>query len=116
MPGVVRPWLPEVYNYINGFGTAMPPLLGAVAMAIVTVDGKPLLDFKEATSKGIPWASLIMVSATLALGSVMTNADIGLTAWIGEKITPITAGMGVMALVFLFAMDHVRVGERVCLL
>ena len=52
VPGVVRPWLPEVYNYINGFGTAMPPLLGAVAMAIVTVDGKPLLDFKEATSKG----------------------------------------------------------------
>ncbi len=104
VPGVVRPWLPGVYNYINSFGTAMPPLLGAVAMAIVTVDGKPLLDFKEATSKGIPWASLIMVSATLALGSVMTNADIGLTAWIGEKITPVTAGMGVMALVFLFAL------------
>ena len=104
VPGVVRPWLPAVYNYINGFGTAMPPLLGAVAMAIVTVDGKPLLDFKEATGKGIPWASLIMVSATLALGSVMTNADIGLTAWIGEKITPVTAGMGVMALVFLFAV------------
>ncbi len=104
VPGVVRPWLPAVYNYINSFGTAMPPLLGAVAMAIITVDGKPLLNFKDATSKGIPWASLIMVSATLALGSVMTNADIGLTAWIGEKITPVTAGMGIMGLVFLFAM------------
>lgn len=104
VPGVVRPWLPEVYNYINGFGTAMPPLLGAVAMAIVTVDGVPLLNFKDATGKGIPWASLIMVSATLALGSVMTNADIGLTAWISAKISPVTAGMGVMALVLLFAL------------
>jgi len=104
VPGVVRPWLPEVYNYINSFGTAMPPLLGAVAMAIVTVDGQPLLNFKDATGKGIPWASLIMVSATLALGSVMTNADIGLTAWISDKIAPVTAGMGVMGMVFLFAL------------
>ncbi len=104
VPGVVRPFLPRVYNYINSFGTAMPPLLGAVAMAIVTVDGVPLLNFKDATGKGIPWASLIMVSATLALGSVMTNADIGLTAWISDKISPVTAGMGVMALVFLFAL------------
>lgn len=104
VPGIVRPWLPEVYNYINSFGTAMPPLLGAVAMAVVTVDGQPLLSFKDATSKGIPWASLIMVSATLALGSVMTNADIGLTAWISDKIAPVTAGMGVIALIFLFAL------------
>ena len=104
VPGVVRPFLPEVYNYINSFGTAMPPLLGAVAMAIVTVDGQPLLSFKDATGKGIPWASLIMVSATLALGSVMTNADVGLTAWISDKIAPVTAGMGIIALAFLFAL------------
>ncbi len=104
VPGVVRPFLPAVYDYINSFGTAMPPLLGAVAMAIVTVDGVPLLNFKDATSKGIPWASLIMVSATLALGSVMTNANIGLTAWISDKISPVAAGMGVSALVFLFAI------------
>ncbi len=104
VPGLVKPWLPGVYEYINSFGTAMPPLIGAVAMAIVTVDGVPLLNFKDATSKGIPWASLIMVAATLALGNVMTNSDIGLTSWIGEKIAPITAGMGVMALVFLFAL------------
>ena len=104
VPGIVKPWLPQVYAYINSFGTAMPPLLGAVAMAIVTVDGEPLLNFKKATSNGIPWASLIMVSATLALGSVMTNADIGLTAWIGDKIAPVTAGMGIMSLVFLFAL------------
>lgn len=104
VPGIVKPWFPAFYEYINSFGTAMPPLLGAVAMAIISVDGKPLLNFKEATSKGIPWASLIMVAATLALGKVLTNADIGITTWIGDKISPMTYGMSVMSLVILFAL------------
>lgn len=104
VPEFIKPVLPQVYEYINGLGTAMPPLLGAVAMAIVTADGKPLLDFKRATGKGIPWASLIMVGATLALGSAMTNADIGLTAFISEKIAPVAAGLGAAGLVILFAV------------
>lgn len=104
MPEIIKPVAPQIYSYINGFGTAMPPLLGAVAMAVVTVDGKPLLNFKDATGKGIPWASLIMVSATLALGSAMTNSNIGLTAWISNQISPFTSGLGVMSLVFIFVL------------
>lgn len=104
VPGIIKPWAPQVYSYINGFGTAMPPLLGAVAMAIITVEGKPLLDFKEATTKGIPWASLIMVAGTLTLGSAMTNESIGLTAWIGDKIAPFAASLAPLALVFLFVV------------
>lgn len=104
LPEFIKPVFPSVYSYINNLGTAMPPLLGAVAMGIVTADGKPLLDFNRATSKGIPWASLIMVGATLALGSAMTNGDIGLTAFISEKIAPVAAGLGAVGLVILFAI------------
>ncbi|MEG1781645.1 MAG: anion permease, partial [Oscillospiraceae bacterium] len=104
VPGIIKPFAPQVYNYINGFGTAMPPLLGAVAMAIITCEGKPLLNFSEATSKGVPWASLIMVAATLSLGSAMTNEEIGLTAWIGEQIAPLATTLAPLALVFLFIL------------
>ena len=104
VPGLIKPVAPAIYNYINGFGTAMPPLLGAVAMAIVTVEGKPLLDFGKATSKGIPWASLIMVAATLTLGSAMTNSDIGLTVWIGDKIAPFASTLAPLALVLLIVV------------
>lgn len=102
LPGVIKPWLPGLSAFIDGFGSAMPPLLGAVLLAIITAEGKPLLDFKEAMSKGVPWASLIMVSGTLALGAAMTDQGVGLTAWISGRIEPLALGMPTAALVILF--------------
>ena len=104
LPGVIKPVLPDAADFIDGFGTAMPPLLGAVAMAIVTFEGKPLLSFKDATTKGIPWASLIMTAGTLTLGSAMTNADVGLTDWISTSIQPFAATLAPLALVLLFSV------------
>jgi len=102
LPALIKPFAPGVAAFIDSFGIAMPPLLGAVLLAVISVDGKPLLNFKDATSKGIPWASLIMVSGTLALGAAMTHADIGLTAWMTERIAPMAANLAPIALVIFF--------------
>lgn len=51
----------------------MPPLFGAIALSVLTFEGKPLLNFKNAMSKGVPWGSLIMAAATLTFGTAMTN-------------------------------------------
>lgn len=103
LPGIIKPLMPGFANYIDSFGTAMPPLLGAVAMAIITYEGKPLLNFGEATSKGIPWASLIMTAGTLTLGSALTNSEIGLIKWITESIGPFAKTLSPMALVLFFS-------------
>lgn len=102
LPGLLKSVLPGFYTYINGFGTAMPPLLGAVLMAIITCDGKPLLDFNAATTKGIPWASVIMTAGTLSLAAAITDENIGLTTWISDRISPFATGLAPMALVALF--------------
>ena len=46
------------------------------------------MNFKEAMQKGVEWGSVIMAGATLALGSAMTNAEIGLTDWLSGAIAP----------------------------
>jgi sodium-dependent dicarboxylate transporter 2/3/5 len=104
LPGVIKPFAPDVSDFINKFGTAMPPLLGAVTMAAVTAEGEPLLNFKKAMSKGVPWASLIMVCATLSLGSALTNKDIALSEWMGEKITPTAQILSAGALLAVFVL------------
>lgn len=104
LPGLMKPVLPEISTYIDGLGTAFPPLLGAVLMGIVSFGGKPLLNFAEATSKGIPWSSLIMTAGTLTLGSAMTNNDIGLTQWISDSIAPFAATLTPFMLVLLFVI------------
>ncbi|MFY9213340.1 MAG: SLC13 family permease [Tissierellaceae bacterium] len=104
VPEFIKPVLPDLADYLNGFGTAFPPLLGAVAMLIITVEGKPLLNFHDAMSKGVSWASLIMTASTLALGSAMTNADIGLTDWLTANIAPMISDLSPLILVLIFTL------------
>lgn len=103
LPGLVESFAPAFAKYVNSFGTAAPPLLGAVAMSVITHEGKPLLNFKDATSKGIPWASLIMTAGTLTIGSAMTNPEIGLMAWVTSSIGPFAKTLSPMLLVLFFA-------------
>lgn len=96
--------LPTFADYIKAKGTAFPPLLGAVSLLIITVDHKPLLSFNDSMSKGVSWGSLIMTAATLALGSAMTNKDIGLTEWLTANISSMLEGLSPLVLVLIFTL------------
>lgn len=41
----------DFYNFINQYGTAMPPLLGTILLCIIRVDDKPLIKIDEAFKK-----------------------------------------------------------------
>ncbi len=101
-PGFIEFFNPTLAKTINRFGTALPPLIGAVIMTILTVDGKPILNFTEGMSKGVSWGALIMTASTLALGSAMTNEDIGLISWLSASIEPLLSRLSPMLLVVLF--------------
>ena len=94
----------DVLKYIDHFGTAMPPLIGIILLSIIVVDGKPLLNFKEAMSEGVSWPSLIMCATTLALGSAITNTDIGITTWLSANLSPIISTLSPMMMVFIFTL------------
>ena len=103
LPSLVQPVFPEFSAFWDKMGTAFPPLLGVILLSVMEAEGRPLLPFSEAMAKGVPWASLFMCCATLAVGSAMTNQKIGLTVWLSEHISPLAASMPPMALVLLFA-------------
>ena len=94
----------DFFAKINSFGTAMPPLIGIVILCIIQIDDKPLLNIAEAMSKGVSWPSLVMFAGTLAIGSALTNTDIGLTTWISNGLSPLIAGLSPMVMVLIFAL------------
>jgi len=102
VPGLIKGAFPAVAGFINQYGTAMPPLLGVIAMSIVHVDRKPLININEAMTKGVSWPSLILAASTLVLGFAMTNKDIGLTQFLTTSIAPLTQNLAPMLLVLLF--------------
>lgn len=104
IPGLIKPIFPSIAAKIDFYGTAMPPLFGAIALSVLTFEGKPLLNFKNAMSKGVPWGSLIMAAATLTFGTAMTNEKIGLTKYLSNSLGPAVSNMAPWLLVLLFTL------------
>jgi len=103
IPSFFKDLSPDFYNFINKYGTAMPPLLGAIALCIVRVDGKPLVKVDDALKNGVPWSSLIMCAGTLALASALTNDTIGIKAFLQNNLGGAIATLPMIALVIIFA-------------
>ncbi len=101
-PSLVKNVLPEYYTLINGMTTAMPPLLGCILMFIITIDGKPLLNFKEATTKGVLWGSVFMTAAATIVGATLTNSDLGISAWLSTVMEPIANHLSSGLLILFF--------------
>ena len=101
-PSLIQGSMPEVYSVINGWTTAMPPLLGCVILFVCKVDGQRILNFKEVTSKGILWGSILMTGAATWLGSCMTNSDIGISEWLTNTLSPVTVSLPVTGMILFF--------------
>ena len=97
-------WISGLFKWIDSFGTAMPPLIGIILLSIFRYQKKPLINLNDAMVKGVSWPSIIMVSATLALGAAMTNSKIGLTTFLSTSIQPITSGLAPILLILLFGL------------
>lgn len=101
-PSFIKTSMPELYTLINGMTSAMPPLLGCILLFILQVDGERLLNFREASTKGILWGSILMTAAATQLGSSLTNADIGISAWLTNVLQPLTSNLPVMGMIIFF--------------
>lgn len=101
-PSLVKNAYPEYYTIINGMTTAMPPLLGCILMFIISFDGKPLLNFKEATTKGVMWGSILMTASATLVGSTLTNADLGISTWLSNAMGPLASSLSVNVLILFF--------------
>lgn len=101
-PSLVKGPFPAVYTTLNKCTTAMPPLLGCVLLFIARVDGQPIMSFKDASTKGVLWGSILMTGAASWLGACLTNKEVGISAWLTNSLTPITAGLPVLGMIFFF--------------
>ena len=109
LPGLLLLLLPQgpLYSFLDRFdalGTAMPPLIGVVLLCVIHHDGKPILNIANAMAKGVSWSSLLMCAGTLAIGSALTNSDIGFTSWLSPSLSPLIAQLPPLGMVFIFAL------------
>lgn len=86
LPELSQAFLPGLASFLKKAGLVFPPLLITIILAIVRIEGHPLLDIPQALQKGVHWPSLFLVSATLVLGWVMASPDLGLIDWVNQSL------------------------------
>lgn len=101
LPSLLKNMFPFVKE-ISKLGTAMPPILGVILYSVISVDGKPILNFSDAMKKGVQWSSVIMAAGTLAIGNAMTHPQVGLSNYLIETLSPLLKGMSPILLIFIF--------------
>lgn len=83
--------------------TPIPPLIGIILLSLLKNDkGQSVLNVKEAMQKGVAWQSLLMCAATLALGSALTDKELGLSVLFTASLSSVLSGVGATLLVLLF--------------
>ena len=95
---------PSFAKFIKANGLAFAPLFATIILLILKIDNKPLLNISDAISKGVHWPSLLLVSATLLLGSTISNQDIGVVKIIQDNVTPIIKNASPMLIVLIFTL------------
>ena len=103
LPGILQNYL-EFFKSIKKLGDAVPPLMGVLALSVITVDKKPVVNITEAMKNGIPWAGMIMCAGTLALSSALTNNAIGIKAFLESGLTEPLKNVSPILLLVLFVV------------
>lgn len=99
---VVLLWIiPDILGY-KSINIAFPPMIGVLLLALIQVDEKPLLNLNESFTKGMNWPSLLMTAAALALGSALTNPDIGIITYITQHTSSYIENMPGILLILIF--------------
>lgn len=102
VPSLFKDIWPEFFNFFNKYGTAMPPIFGTLLLCIVRVNDQPLVKIDEAFKNGVPWASIMICVATLALGAVLTDNNIGLKTFLQTNIGASLSTSSALVLLIVF--------------
>lgn len=103
-PSLLQDIMPELYSTINSYTSAFPPLIGSLILFLVKIDGESILNFKEVTSKGILWGSVIMTAAATALGSALTNESLGIITYLSQNLSQYAQSLSPTIMIAFFVL------------
>ncbi len=104
IPSLFEYIYPPIYQFFNRYGTVMPPLFGTLILCIIKFKDEPLIKVDDALKNGVPWASLIMCAATLALGEAIRDDNIGLITFLENNLGNYLINLSPILLIFIFAL------------
>jgi sodium-dependent dicarboxylate transporter 2/3/5 len=93
-------WL---YTTMSGLTDTTFLFIGVALLAIIKVDGEPLLNLPEAF-KGIEWLPVVLLAGIMMVASALGESTTGIPAWISTYVVPLVSGLSPFAMVALICV------------
>lgn len=103
LQGFLKDIAPAVGGYLAGLGNAVPVLIAIIILCVVEVDGKPIMDYKDAAAHGVPWSALIFNAAVLVLSGALVLDKVGISDFLIQTVTPMVSGMNQSVFILVIA-------------
>lgn len=103
LQGFLKDIMPTVGGYLAGLGTAVPVLIAIIIMCVVEVDGKPIMNYTDAATHGVPWSALIFNAAVLVLSGSLVLDNVGISDFLIKNVTPLVSGMNQTVFILVIA-------------
>ena len=103
LQGFLKDIAPTVGGYISALGNAVPVMVAIVILCRTKVDGKPIMDYKDAAARGVPWSALIFNAAVLVISGALTLEKVGISDFLISNVTPLVSGMNQTIFILVIA-------------
>ena len=89
LPDFVQGILPGVANYLETIGRAVPALIGAIVLCLVTIKGKPVMSFNQWMKDYMEWGTVALVAAIGVMGNTIGDPATGIPQLLTNFIQPV---------------------------
>lgn len=93
-------FLGPVATYFSGITIAAPVTLVCALLCVITVDGKPVMDFGKAAAK-VPWGMIVFLGAIMFYAGAVGGDDYGITLCLQNILGPVVAKMPVIVTIVI---------------
>lgn len=100
-------FLPKAWLLTQKLGSAGPSgmiLILFSILCIIQVEGKSLVNFADLAHKKIAWELVFLTAIALAISSLLTKPETGITAMLTQVLNPVFLNKGLLAFVFLLCL------------
>ena len=81
---------------LNSLGVGGVSCIGLIAMAVISYNGKSLIDIGKSWTRFMDWQLVLLLSVTFPIAEAMRAEGTGIMPTIMQAVVPVVSGMGVL--------------------
>ncbi len=103
LPEVGKTFAPELFSVWSQIGVVVPAILAVCALCLISVDGRPVLDFQAACGS-LPLSAIIFAGVVCVMSTPFSSEATGISAWLSGLLQPAIQGLSPLVILGLLAL------------